>query len=62
LNGICKQLLKRGLAHNVADVHRAHFLHAAIYATNVQLQAIKDKEIDQLEREIEAIKKHVGMV
>lgn len=61
LNGICNQLLKWGMTHNVADARRAKFFRAAIYATSVQLQALKDKEIDQIMREIEAIKKHIGM-
>ena len=42
LNGICNQLLKWGLSHNVADVRRARFMRAAIYATSIQLQALKD--------------------
>jgi len=62
LNGICNQLLKWGLSHNVADARRAKFFRAAVYATSVQLQALKDVEIDQLMREIEAIKEKLGMV
>ena len=59
LNGICNQLLKWGLSHNVGDVRRAKFFRAAIYATSVQLQALKDKEIDQLAKEIEEIKEEM---
>jgi hypothetical protein len=62
LNGVCNQLLQWGLAHNVADARRVPFFRAAIYASSVQLQALHDKEIDQLMMEIESIKKHVGMV
>ena len=61
LNGICNQLLKWGLAHNVGDPRRARFFRGAVYATSVQLQALKDKEIDMLMREIEAIKEHIGI-
>jgi len=61
LNGICNQLLKWGLSHNVADMRRARFFRATIYATSVQLQALKDKEIDQLMKEIQAIKDHIGL-
>jgi len=61
LNGICNQLLKWGLSHNVADVKRAKFFRAAIYATSVQLQALKDKEIDQLNRDVEKIKEKLGI-
>ncbi len=59
LNGICNQLLKWGLSHNVGDVRRAQFFRAAIYGTSVQLQALKDKEIDALAKEIEAIKERL---
>lgn len=62
LNGITNQLLKWGMAHNVADRRRAYFFRAAIYSTSVQLQALKDKEIDQLAEEIKEIKEHLGMV
>jgi len=61
LNGICNQLLQWGLAHNPGDVKRVAFFRAAIYATSVQLQALKDKEIDTLMLEIEKIKQKLGM-
>ena len=61
LNGICNQLLQWGLAHNPGDVKRVVFFRAAIYATSVQLQALKDKEIDTLMLEIEKIKQKLGM-
>ncbi len=60
LNGICNQLLKWGLSHNVGDVRRAHFFRAAIYTCSVQLQALKDREIDELRREIELIKERLN--
>lgn len=61
LNGICNQLLKWGYSHHPANLGRCNFFRAAIYATSVQLQALKDKEIDELTQEIEEIKKHIGM-
>jgi len=62
LNGMCNQLLKWGLAHNPGDVKRVHFFRAAIYASSIQLQALRDKEIDDLRVEIEKIKEKLEMV
>lgn len=61
LNGICNQLLKWGLTQKIADVRRVSFLRAAVYATSIQLQALKDTELDKLMKEIEAIKDHIGL-
>ena len=61
LNGICNQLLQWGLSHHPGDLRRAKFFRAAVYATSVQLQALKDVEIDELKRDIEAIKEKLEM-
>lgn len=61
LNGMCNQLLKWGYSHHPANLGRCQFFRAAIYATSIQLQALKDREIDELAREIEKIKDHLGM-
>jgi len=61
LNGICNQLLRWGLSHNVGDVRRVPFFRAAVYATSIQLQALRDKELDQLAKDITEIKEHLGM-
>jgi len=61
LNGICNQLLKWGYSHHPANLGRCSFFRAAVYATSVQLQALKDREIDELAKEIEAIKARLEM-
>lgn len=59
LNGVCNQLLKWGRSHHPANLGRCNFFRAAIYATSVQLQALKDKEIDDLTRRIEKLEKEM---
>mgnify|MGYP000212137765 CR=1 FL=1 len=62
LREICDQLMSWGKAHNVGNPKRAVFYRAAVYALSVELQALRDKEIEDLKRELENIKKFVGMV
>jgi len=40
---------------------RVRLLRASIYGCSVMLQAMKDRELDELMKEIEAIKEHIGM-
>lgn len=48
--------------HTIKSPIRVTCVRAEIYAYSVMLQGLHDKELDDLAAEIEAIKKHVGMV
>lgn len=48
--------------HTIKSPIRVTCVRAEIYAYSVMLSGLKDKEIDELVTEIQAIKVHVGMV
>lgn len=48
--------------HTIKSSIRIYCLRSSIHGCSVILQALKDKEIEELAEDIEEIKKHVGMV
>jgi hypothetical protein len=55
-------LRKKGYDDNPGrNTTRISYLRASIYGCSVMLQALKDKEIDDLAVEVEKIKEHLGM-
>jgi hypothetical protein len=41
---------------------RCQFFRVAVYATSVQLQGLKDKEIDELRKDVEELKVEVQRI
>lgn len=47
--------------HTIKNSVRVYCLRSSIHGCSVMLSALKDKELDELAREVEEIKNHVGL-
>jgi hypothetical protein len=49
-------------SHTIKDPIRVSCVRGEIYAYSIMLSGLRDKELDDLKGDVDAIKKHVGMV
>jgi hypothetical protein len=57
----CKWLEQKAKQNRCVDISKINAMRGSLYGLGIAVRALKDKELDDLTKEIEKIKEHIGL-